>query len=158
MEFSIAIITASTLFGVGGLAFYKRFLATTPPIPDPIHQCCGKCDDEKEHPFPLLRSLGFDPFEGMGGKKLSDKIVTAAKDYPNCCWCEEPIVKGSKNRVMSETSSKRMIAHRWCEKCTAAMAVVDARHHDEDPSWEPNKEPADTPFISRGRFSRLNAG
>lgn len=102
----------------------------------------------------IERALEFDPFQGdfgeQGDREISDKIVTAKKDHAECSCCRAPIKAGTKNRVKVEIYEREMMTHRWCQDCTAAMALVDARLSGEDPDWdEDGDEAAEHPYEHR---------
>ena len=107
----------------------------------------------------ISRALRFDPFEGdfgeVGDRILSDKIVTAKKDHPDCHTCGGTARTGTKNRVQIAIIYGEMLTHRWCQECTEAMALVDTRLAGEDPDFdEEGEECAESPYARRVNLHR----
>ena len=77
--------------------------------------------------FPLEDALSVDPFYGdeTDVSDLSDKIVTARKDYPHCHICHGPIANGERHRAKAERNNEdgKVMTFRFCGKCTRAFAA-----------------------------------
>ena len=73
----------------------------------------------------LESALQFNPHDGdfgtAGDRVMSDKVVLAAKDHPECSWCKGPIIKGSANRVIREVYDGEITQSRFCQGCVEAM-------------------------------------
>lgn len=107
----------------------------------------------------IARALNFDPFQGdfgePGDRELSDKIVTAKKDHPECSCCGGAIKAGTKNRVKREVYDRELVVNRWCQECTEAMALVESRLSGEDPDFgDEGDEDAEAPYERRVNLHR----
>lgn len=87
--------------------------------------------------------LGFDPFEGdfgdPGDMVFSNSMVIARKPGP-CSHCGLTIGKGERVRRQNSKFDGRLMTHRWCALCCAAMAVYDTQSEDDDREELPDYE------------------
>lgn len=85
-------------------------------------------------------ALKYDPFEGdfgaPGDRPLTDKIVTAKKQY--ACWhCKYPIAIGERHRSRSDISDGCFMSFRWCASCCQAMIDEMSATFDDEPVTYP---------------------